>query len=117
MQTVSYMVYLPILITFFRDGQLLTFAKQLGMFMVPILVWYLIARFMSVPTAAELRALWRSRMQRARSRAGPVPIGPIDAAAPTVAARRAATRQMLPAAVLRRCEALGQSQAGPATGG
>ena len=126
LQTAAYCVYMPSLIAFFRDGQLITFAKQLGMFMLPILVWYLIARFMSVPTAAELRAMWRSRMQRARSgpESGPGPgsgSGPIDAPSSAVANRRAAAataaRQTLPAAVRRRREALGQSQPGPATGG
>ena len=125
LQTAAYCVYMPSLIAFFRDGQLITFAKQLGMFMLPILVWYAIARFMSVPTVAELRAAWRSRMQRARS--GPAPVVPVGDAVPAVSAavsRRAAAAtaasRMLPPAVRRRREALGQlpgSQPDPATGG
>lgn len=125
LQTAAYCVYMPSLIAFFRDGQLVTFAKQLGMFMVPILVWYLAARFMSVPTAAELRAAWRSRMQRARS--GPAPVVAVGDAVPAVSAavsRRAAAAtaasRMLPPAVRRRREALGQlpgSQPDPSTGG
>ena len=125
LQTAAYCVYMPSLIAFFRDGQLITFAKQLGMFMLPILVWYAIARFMSVPTVAELRAAWRSRMQRARS--GPAPVVAVGDAVPAVSAavsRRAAAAtaasRMLPPAVRRRREALGQlpgSQPDPSTGG
>jgi hypothetical protein len=114
LQTAAYCVYMPSLIAFFRDGQLVTFAKQLGMFMVPILVWYLAGRFMSVPTAAELRAAWRSRMQSARTMPADVsaPVMIAGATVPAVVTRRAAAAtaaaRMLPSAVRRRREALGQ---------
>lgn len=124
LQTAAYCVFMPSLIAFFRDGELITFVKQLGMFMMPILVWYLVARWFKVQTAAELRAIWRSRMQRDPRRLASGAVGQPDAPVPVMVSRRtkstASVAQMLPPAVRRRREALGQLPGplpGPAIGG
>lgn len=61
LQTLSYLIFLPILIIFFRDGLLITLVRQGVFFLAPILLWMLIARIYHIPSAGQVRAAYRSR--------------------------------------------------------
>lgn len=63
-QTAAYMIFLPILIVAFRDGQLITIFRQGLFFIGPIAVWYLVSRYLGIPSAATVRALIEQRRRR-----------------------------------------------------
>jgi hypothetical protein len=102
-RTACYMIFLPTLIVGLRDGLLLTFVRQSGAYLAPVFIWSMLAKYMGVPTAAQLRALLARRMGGQTAPA-------TDRAAPTLAQRRLAR---LPAAVARRRIMLERSGAGP----
>lgn len=91
-QVAAYMVFVPVLIVAFRDGQIVTVFRQGLFFMLPIGLWWFASRFAGVPAAAEVRALLRQK----RADGGPAQVQPVPM--PAEAA--------LPAAVLRRRRAL-----------
>ena len=63
-KTAAYMIFIPILIVAFRDGQLMTVFRQ-GLFYVgPVVLWYWLARYLGVPSAATLRAAAARRLRR-----------------------------------------------------
>jgi oligosaccharide repeat unit polymerase len=62
LQTISYLIFLPVLIIAYRDGVLLTIAKQAMFFFLPVIVWYLLARYVALPTVPQMREFVRSRM-------------------------------------------------------
>lgn len=103
-KTACYMVFLPTLIVALRDGGILTIVRQTGVYLTPVFVWFVIAKYTGIPTAAQIRSL----LQRGRERlAGPS--GPAEGGAAV-----AAPAGWLPAAVARRRAALRRQGAGPA---
>lgn len=146
-QTISFLIFTPMLILFYRDGQLLSLVKQLGIYMMPVLVWLILARMTGVVTADRMRHFaqkaWEQAIAAKSAVSGvperdgsrgdgaadqPAPIAGLahDQELPTDAdylRRRAAIAsraELLPPAVRRRREALGRmpgTVAGPATGG
>ncbi|MEO5597766.1 MAG: O-antigen polymerase, partial [Novosphingobium sp.] len=59
LKTATYMTFMATLVVAFRDGNLVTIAKQAGPYLMPVLVWHLVARFQGVPQLALLRARLR----------------------------------------------------------
>lgn len=51
----TYLLFLPLSLTFFRDGFLLTIVQTTAFFLLPVLFVVLLARFSAVPSAEELR--------------------------------------------------------------
>ncbi|MBW8784649.1 MAG: oligosaccharide repeat unit polymerase [Novosphingobium sp.] len=107
LQTIGYAIFLPTLIVAFRDGALLTLVRQSGEYLAPVVLLYLFARGMGIPSAQEVRA-----MLARRARALAVSRQPGNAESPT----RALPPQLaqLPAAVQRRRLALKRASARPA---
>lgn len=102
----AYMIFLPIMIVAFRDGVLVTVARQSLFFLGPVLLWYLIARNLGIPSAQTMRGAYTRKLRQLRL-AGALP----DAARSedhSIAAGAASLRH-LPAAVARRRRALAQS--------
>ena len=99
-QTAAYMVFLPILIVAFRDGQLVTVFRQGLFFFAPIVLWWLFARGLGIPGVAQVR---RKLVQRRRKQALAQQTGGADQRA-----RHSTQRATLPPAVLRRRLKLGQ---------
>lgn len=96
----AYLMFLPILIVAYRDGQIVTVFRQGIFFFTPIVLWMLVARYFRVPLARDLRRLaaWR------RSSADPGAPGPAQAV--TAADLR------LPPAVRRRRQLLAARRSG-----
>lgn len=93
-QTSAYLVFLPTLITGFRDGLLLTVVKQTAFYLAPVLLWLLIARLMGVPSAPMIRrAMARFRPAGGDTPAEPQPAGPGPYLPPAVRRRRLALAQ------------------------
>ena len=62
-KTACYLVFLPILVVALRDGILLTVVRQAGIYLMPIFIWNLIAKYTGIPKAADIRAaLARNRL-------------------------------------------------------
>ncbi len=100
-KTACYMVFLPILIVALRDGILLTVVRQAGIYLMPIFVWILIAKYMGIPKAAEIRAaLARNRLAANAANKGgelgSVPDGPVSGKPSALGQKN------LPPAVMRR---------------
>ena len=95
LKTAAYMIFIPILIVAFRDGQLMTVFRQGLFYLGPVVLWYYLARYLGVPNAATMRAAAMRRLRR-RSES--------DAAAPDPRPNPALAA--LPAAVQRRRAAL-----------
>ena len=93
-QVAAYIMFLPILIVAYRDGQLVTVFRQAIFFVGPILLWLAFARFFKVKMAAEMRQI------SGRGHAEPA-VGGYSPQAPLSA---------LPAAVRRRRLALAQQR-------
>ena len=62
-QTAAYMVFIPTLTLAFRDGQLVTVFRQGLFFLMPIFLWWRLARLVGVPTLAKLRMIDARRQQ------------------------------------------------------
>ena len=63
-KTAAYMIFVPILIVAFRDGQLVTVFRQ-GLFYIgPVVLWFYLARFAGVPSAVTMRTAVPRRLQR-----------------------------------------------------
>ncbi|MFM5908268.1 MAG: O-antigen polymerase [Novosphingobium sp.] len=105
-KTAAYMVLIASLIVSVRDGGLLTMVKQTGAYIAPVLVWLLLAKYMRVPSLAQLRAQAFARMRKARERALAEPDVPQPPASPAAAPQPETAVVNLPAAVRRRRLAL-----------
>jgi hypothetical protein len=81
----AYMIFLPVLIVAFRDGQLVTIFRQGLFFLGPVLIWLLLARGLGISSAKQVRLVLSRISDSTRS----------DSPRPAGAAR-------LPAAVMRR---------------
>ncbi len=90
-QAAAYLIFLPVLVIAFRDGQIVTVFRQCLFYLAPVAVWYALARAFGVPPLRRLRM------------AGTRPVH--DPAAIPV------PKGTLPPAVRRRREALGQQAA------
>ena len=63
-KTTAYMIFVPILIVAFRDGQLITVFRQ-GLFYIgPVVLWFYAARFAGVPSAVTMRAAAARRLRK-----------------------------------------------------
>lgn len=102
MQVVCYLVFLPTLIIAFRDGVLISLVKGSGIYLAPVLVWWLLARYFGLPKAAELLQLARKRRGMAVGRDGSdIPTASPSAPTwlpPAVRRRRAALAGPVPVA-------------------
>ena len=103
LKTAAYMVFLPILVVGLRDGILLTVVRQAGVYLMPILIWFLLKKYMGIPSAADLRAFLRNAGQRTST--GPTST-PVTSQPGTHLNTRLTT---LPPAVQRRRRALAQA--------
>jgi hypothetical protein len=88
LQTVSYMIFLPILIIAFRDGQVVTIFRQGLFFYAPILLWIGFARGLKIPSAAAVRAAFRKRLRATGRAAVPALVAPASAGLPPAVQRR-----------------------------
>ncbi len=86
-QIIAYITLLSSLIVAFRDGALVTVARQNIFFMTPILLWLLFARWYGVRSAPEVR---RRMAVQARLDSPALPQQPAFGLPPAVARRRAA---------------------------
>jgi len=102
-KTACYLVFLPTLVVSLRDGGIVTIARQTGVYLAPVFVWYWVAKYAGVPTAAQIRAV----MARTRTRLRPG--GPEPEPAP----RTPVVPAYLPAAVRRRRALLLRERAAP----
>lgn len=98
--TAAYLMFLPILIVAYRDGQIVTVFRQGIFFFTPIVLWMLVARYFRVPLARDMRRLaaWR------RLTADPGAPGPAQALT--------AAELRLPPAVRRRRQLLAARRTG-----
>jgi len=71
LQVAAYMVFIPILIVAFRDGQLVTVFRQGLFFMMPIALWWALARLLGIPSASAVRRVLDRRAGSATPRHQP----------------------------------------------
>ena len=91
-QVAAYIMFLPILIVAYRDGQLVTVFRQAIFFVGPVLLWLAFARIFNVTMAAEMRAI--SERWRAEPTSGSVSLqAPLSALPAAVRRRRLALAQ------------------------
>lgn len=88
LKTLAYLLFLPSLVISYRDGTLLTMARQNLWFLGPIILAALLARGFNVPTLAEIRRALQVRQ------AGGSDHRTMPAIPPAVARRRAALALM-----------------------
>ncbi|GAA4777521.1 O-antigen polymerase [Novosphingobium ginsenosidimutans] len=55
-QVSAYLVFLPVLIVAFRDGQIVTVFRQCLFYLAPVVLWHFAARGVGVPPLAKIRA-------------------------------------------------------------
>ncbi|PLK27032.1 O-antigen polymerase [Novosphingobium sp. TH158] len=114
-KTAAYMIFIASLVLAYRDGSLLTMVKQTGVYMAPMLVWLMVARYFRVPRLADLRqwATMKARQRRRQMPDGPEadPIAPVSPAVPAAPAG-----PDLPPAVRRRRLALAGRARNPVGG-
>lgn len=64
--TAAYMMFLPIMIIAYRDGEIVTVLRQGLFFIGPLVLWHLFARGLAIPTAQQLRSTlqrkWNQRL-------------------------------------------------------
>jgi oligosaccharide repeat unit polymerase len=111
LQTAAYMMFLPILLIGYRDGTLVTLARQSLFFLGPIVLWYFVARYLGIPSAQEMRSAFTRKLRRLQQAGEPSELAQIaeqTAAVPTVRSQR------LPNAVIRRRRALAPPSQGVA---
>lgn len=83
----AYMIFLPVLIVAFRDGQLVTIFRQGLFFLGPVLIWLLFARGIGIPSAKQVRLVVTRISDLARSDL-PRPAGATPLPAAVVRRRR-----------------------------
>ncbi len=66
-KTAAYMIFIPILIVAFRDGQLVTVFRQGLFFLTPVVLWFTLAKYLGTPSALEMRAAAARRFKRVAS--------------------------------------------------
>lgn len=109
MKTAAYMVFVATLVLGFRDGSLVSLTKQTGVYLAPIMLWYVFARYVGTPTLSQLRMQdWMKRRMQ--------PAAPVAASAAPAAEAAAPKAAGLPPAVRRRREALARQGTSPVGG-
>lgn len=98
-----YLILLATLVVGFRDGTLLQLVRSTGVYFTPIAVWYLLARAVGLPSAAELASVYAMRARTAAAR--------LAHGDPTVPAPEPGQMAALPPAVRRRRLALARINA------
>ena len=63
-KTAAYMIFIPILIVAFRDGQIVTVFRQGLFYLAPVVLWFNFAKFFGPPSAALVRATAARRLRR-----------------------------------------------------
>lgn len=97
-QTAAYMMFLPVLIIAFRDGELVTVMRQGLFFIGPLVAWHYLARGLAIPTAQQLRT---AMLRKNRTAKGERPLEPqalpasLDHLPPAVKRRHLSLRQSL----------------------
>lgn len=86
-QTLAYMLFLPILIIAYRDGQLITIFRQGLFFLAPIGLCYVYARLLGIASIQELRTRMPGEAPAELPQDGPV-LAPTTAAVPPAVRRR-----------------------------
>ena len=111
LHTAAYMIFLPIMIVAFRDGVLVTVARQGLFFLGPVVLWYVFARYLGVPSAHLMRSAYMRKLRRLNQAGegdGLVPMAErLDSVSTT-------SRRSLPPAVKRRRLALAPHSDGAA---
>ena len=69
----AYMIFVPILIVAFRDGQLVTIFRLGFFYLGPVAFWFYLAHFLGVPSAVVMRAAAARRRAGSDSDAAPQP--------------------------------------------
>lgn len=106
LHTAAYMIFLPILLIAYRDGSVVTIARQSLFFLGPVVLWYLIARYLGIPSAQEMRSAYMRKLRFLRQTGAQAKPAPAPVQSP------AAPLHHLPAAVARRRRALAQPNKG-----
>lgn len=109
--TAAYMIFLPIMLVAFRDGSIVTVARQGLFFLGPVVLWYLIARYLGIPSAQAMRSAYLRKLRRVRAASelsGPASIAEQSRTALALPMR------YLPDAVMRRRRALAPPGGGAA---
>jgi oligosaccharide repeat unit polymerase len=91
LKAATYMTFMATMVVAFRDGNLVTIAKQAGPYLLPVLVWHMVARFQNVPRLSVLRA--RLRNWQAQGQAAPLATVPTAGLPPAVRRRRQALQE------------------------
>lgn len=115
LHTISYMIFLPVLIIAYRDGVVITIAKQSMFFFLPVIVWYLLARYISLPTVPQMREFVRSRMAAEEALLavqGPNPENPSGPGSVPSEKRRRGPSRLTPAAARREAALQALKEAG-----
>ena len=92
-QTLAYMLFLPILIIAYRDGQLITIFRQGLFFLAPIGLCYVYARLLGIASIQELRTRMPGEAPAEQPQDGPVVAAMTAAVPPAVLRRRMALAQ------------------------
>ncbi|MFM5893885.1 MAG: O-antigen polymerase [Novosphingobium sp.] len=94
-KTAAYMIFVPIMIVAFRDGQLITVFREGLFFLGPVLLWYWLSRYAGIPSAVAMRAVARRKLKDGGANAAvPAAVPQADpewAALPPAVRRRRAT--------------------------
>ncbi len=117
-KTAAYMIFVATLVLAYRDGSSVSLAKQSGAYLAPVLVWYVIGRYLGLPRLSEMRlsAMDKSRQlaqaisASAKGLSGTEPSGPPRQTAPVM------KEPDLPPAVIRRRLALKGGPGAPTKG-
>lgn len=95
--TAAYMMFLPIMIVAYRDGEIVTIFRQGLFFIGPLVLWRLFANGLGIPTAQAVRVgLLRKRRLERSGGSAPDIVAPLPELAhlpPAVRRRRAALSQ------------------------
>ncbi len=105
LKTIAYMVFVATLIVAYRDGSSVTLAKQTSVYLAPVFVWFVLARYLGVARLSDLRLMMLKKMRLERLRQ---PLPPPDTAMPGALALSPPVNaeHSLPQAVRRRRAAL-----------
>lgn len=98
-QVSAYLLFLPVMIVAFRDGQIVTVFRQCLFYLAPIVLWRTLARAVAIPPLGRLRQMLKGRAAQTMPEAGGgLPSWPVvesdDHLPPAVRRRRAALRQV-----------------------
>ena len=105
-QVAAFMIFVPILIVAYRDGQIITILRQGLFFFAPVVLWLAIARTLGIPAAHEVRAAARRLL---RGKGAATTAGATASQVSAVSAEASPPSRALPPAVRRRRAELARS--------